>query len=167
MRKYPPEYSTTGPLRKLYQAWADMWRRCSPTDREDSRRYYFAGVRVCAEWAYWPDFAKWASENGWRAGLEIDRIDNGRGYEPGNCRFVTELEQNRNRDLERAHLGIREAQTRRWAKPFRCVETGEVFQTQIEASRRHGVSRMTLRHALSGKYKQAGGYRWSYVEASS
>lgn len=30
-------------------------------------------------------------------GLQIDRIDNGEGYEPGNCRWVTTTISNRNR----------------------------------------------------------------------
>jgi hypothetical protein len=52
------------------------------------------------------------------------------------------------------------------AKPFRCLETGEIFQTQIDASRRHKVDRKTLRLALRGEYAQAGGLRWVYTEAS-
>lgn len=163
--KYPKEYSTTGPLSKLYRAWYDMIRRCSPTEREDSKQYYYKGVRVCEDWKHWPTFAEWATNNGWEKGLEIDRLDNSKGYSPDNCRFATSLEQNQNRDLEKAHKGIREGQTRRWAKPFLCVETGEVFKTQIEAQRKHGVDRKSLRLALSGKYKQTGGFRWTYVEA--
>lgn len=165
-RKYPVGFETTGRLRKLYRTWYDMVRRCSPTDRPDSRHYYNQGVRVCDEWLYWPTFANWAISNGWECGLEIDRRDNGKGYSPDNCRFVTDLEQTRNRDLERAYRGIREGQTRRWARPFQCVETGEVFLTQIEAHRRHGVDRKSIRDALRGKYQQAGGFRWAYVEAS-
>lgn len=165
MTRYPPEFSTTGALSTLYRTWYDMSRRCSPTERPDSRHYFYKGVRVCEAWSNWPAFAEWALANGWKRGLEIDRKNNDEGYSPGNCRFVTHIEQNLNRDLARAHRGIREAQARRWARPFRCIETGEVFSTQIEAQRRHGVDRKSLRHALRGKYQQAGGYRWTYVGA--
>jgi hypothetical protein len=34
--------------------------------------------------------------NGWHEGLQIDRIDNNKGYSPDNCRFVTPKENLRN-----------------------------------------------------------------------
>src|ERR1700744_103827 len=164
-RSYPEEFSSTK-YPKLYRCWYAMKRRCSPTDREDSKRYYDKGIRVCEEWLWWPTFARFALENGWEIGLEIDRIDNSLGYSPENCRFVDHMVQNQNRDLAAAHRQIKEAKTRRWSKPFQCVDTGEVFETQIEAQRRHNVDRKSLRYALAGKYQQAGGLRWQYLEAS-
>jgi len=164
-RKYPEEYSTTKNHR-LYQCWQHMKRRCSPTDRDDSRRYYYNGIRVCEEWMYWPNFAQFAFDNGYTDELEIDRIDNSKGYEPSNCRFVNHIVQNQNRDLVSAHRKIKEAQTDNWKRPFVCVETGEKFLTQIEAHRVYGIDRKGLRDALSGKYSQAGGYHWRYLEAS-
>lgn len=163
--KYPPEYYVTKHPH-LYLVWRAMLRRCSPTERADSQYYYFCGVRVCEEWKWWPTFAKFWLELGWKRGLQIDRVDNGIGYCPGNCRLATTKEQHHNRDLTTTYKHIKEGQTRRWTKPFICVETGEKFLTQIEAQRRHGVDRKSLRYALSGKYQQAGGLRWTYTEAS-
>jgi hypothetical protein len=168
--KYPIEFKTTGALSALYMTWGNMHGRCAPRGWYEERynaRYANRGISVCEEWNYWPTFAAWALSHGWRVGLEIDRRDNDGGYCSSNCRFVTDLEQNRNRDLSLAHRGIRAGQTRRWAKPFKCVETGVVFQTQIEAHRRHGVDRKSLRLALSGKYQQAGGFHWAYLQEAS
>lgn len=151
--------------RKLYQTWADMKFRCTPGNRYHDR-YAARGITLCAAWLHWPTFRDWAETNGWAVGLEIDRRDNDRGYEPGNCRFVTDLEQNRNRDLKIVAASNAITALKRHAKPFMCVETGEVFQTQIEASRRHKVDRKALRLALRGEYTQTGGLHWSYVEAS-
>lgn len=44
-----------------------------------------------------PAFRAWALANGYASNLTIDRRDNDRGYEPGNCRWVTFRENNRNR----------------------------------------------------------------------
>ena len=163
-RKYPKEFACNGPLHKLYQTWNTMKHRCK---YERSAKWYRdKGIKVCDAWLYWPTFAQFGIDNGWEPGLEIDRIDNSKGYYPENCRFVTHEIQNQNRDLASAHRLIKEAQTKNWAKPFKCVETGEVFECQIQAQRKHGVDRKSLRYALSGKYSQAGGLHWQYLEAS-
>jgi hypothetical protein len=162
---FPPEYNTIRNHR-LYNIWRDMLRRCSPGDREDQMRYYAKGIRVCKEWENWPTFAQFAFDNGYEPGLTIDRKDNSKGYEPENCRFVTMKVQHHNRDLVNTYRRIKEGQTLHWAKEFICVETGDRFLTQIEAHRKYGIDRKSLRDALSGKHSQAGGYHWRYVEAS-
>lgn len=74
-----------------------MRARCSnPT--HDSYEYYGAiGVKVCDEWSHrFEHFIGWAFMNGYRPGLQIDRIDCYGNYEPGNCRWVTPLVQANN-----------------------------------------------------------------------
>jgi hypothetical protein len=41
-------------------------------------------------------FVEWCIANGWRGDLTIDRIDNDRGYEPSNCRFVSKSQNSKN-----------------------------------------------------------------------
>jgi len=142
-----------------------MIDRCRPKDKYRIR-YHDRGISVCEEWKWWPNFADWALANGWEPWLEIDRTNNDKGYSPDNCRFVDKVTQNRNRDMELVARSIRLAHEKRLGKPFMCKETGEVFVTQIEAQRRHGVDRKTLRMALKGIYEQAGGLHWAYTEAS-
>jgi hypothetical protein len=80
-----------------YQSWAAMWARCRATDPMDRRfRDYVArGITVCERWR---SFETFLADMGPRpAGTSIDRIDNDRGYEPGNCRWATDTQQNLNK----------------------------------------------------------------------
>lgn len=52
---------------------------------------------MCDRWRF--SFKKFIDDMGIKPGPDhsIDRIDNDKGYEPGNCRWATELEQGRNK----------------------------------------------------------------------
>lgn len=83
---------------RLYRIWCHMKDRCY---REGNNRYQYyggRGIRICEEWKN--DFQKfydWAVTHGYRDDLSIDRIDNDKGYFPGNCRWVDVATQSRNR----------------------------------------------------------------------
>lgn len=51
----------------------------------------------------------------------------------------------------------------RGCKPIRCVETGKVFESIIQASRETGISRRALQFCLGGKTYSSGGYHWLYA----
>lgn len=55
------------------------------------------GIGIHAPWRH--DFPAFVAHVGSRPSTRhsIDRIDNGRGYEPGNVRWATKQEQSRNR----------------------------------------------------------------------
>jgi hypothetical protein len=87
---------------RLYVTWKNMKARCSPTrKRAENRVYREKGITVCQAWLSFEAFRDWAHANGYRDDLEIDRIDGAKGYNPSNCRFVTEVVQARNTNLRR------------------------------------------------------------------
>lgn len=91
-------YGKAGQRSVLYSKWANMKKRCSEFARvKDYHIYYGKGIRVCLEWHKFENFRDWAVSNGFDPKLEIDRIDNSKGYEPSNCRWVTPLENIRNK----------------------------------------------------------------------
>ena len=74
----------------LYYTWSNMIARCYRKSSPNYKRYGGSGVTVCKEWREdkWK-FIIWGLNNGWEAGLEIDRINNSLIYGPRTCRFVT------------------------------------------------------------------------------
>ena len=84
---------------RLYRIHKSMMDRCGHSGVRHKWAMYYAerGIRVCNEWHVRDSFFSWALSNGYRDDLEIDRIDNSKGYEPGNCRWVTHKENQNNR----------------------------------------------------------------------
>lgn len=89
-------HSASGSQSPEYRSWAHMVARCTNPKHKDFRRYGGRGIAVCKEWR--ESFALFLHCVGPRpsAGHSIDRIENARGYEPGNVRWATRLEQSRN-----------------------------------------------------------------------
>lgn len=83
----------------IFKKWRGMIGRCEPT-AIDAHRYFNRGVRVCQEWVSdFYKFKEWALSNGYKEDLQIDRVDNNKGYCPENCRFVTAIENANNREV--------------------------------------------------------------------
>jgi len=90
-------------LRKhpLYSVWDGMTQRCTNQKTKAYKNYGGRGVVICDEWrGNFKPFYDWCLSNGWRKGLEIDRIDNDGNYEPSNCRFISHRLNNLNTRMQ-------------------------------------------------------------------
>lgn len=75
-----------------------MISRCHNKDDKQFNDYGGNNILVCDEWkSDFKAFLQWAVLNGYSENLTIDRINNSKGYNPLNCRWVTPKQQANNR----------------------------------------------------------------------
>ena len=80
---------------KVYGVWEAMLDRCRNASHPSYPDYGGRGIVVCDEWHRFEAFIRDMGER--PANTSLDRIDNSRGYEPGNCRWADAKTQARNR----------------------------------------------------------------------
>jgi hypothetical protein len=131
---------------RVYGIWNAMIQRCTNPSQPHYERYGGQGVKVCWQWrnfeGFYADMGEPPTDR-----HSIDRIDNSKGYEPGNCRWATPKEQ-------RANQRPRPPVT--WAMPkgeghFKATITEEMVR-EIRASperncdiaRRIGLSKQSI-----------------------
>lgn len=84
-----------------YRTWTAMRDRCERRANARFNRYGGRGVKVCERWS---DYANFLEDMGIRPpGKTLDRIDNNGDYAPGNCRWATQSEQQRNTSRSRVY----------------------------------------------------------------
>jgi hypothetical protein len=118
-----------------YVSWDGAKRRCSAPDRA---HYSQKGIRMDPAWLDFSVF--WAAMGpSWKPGLSIDRLDNSKDYEPGNCQWSTKKAQSNNRT--------------------NCVmvDTPNGRMNITQASERFGINRWTIATRLK--------LGWSHFDA--
>lgn len=84
-RKYrSPEYLT----------WDAMIQRCGNPNTKFYKNYGGRGIKVCRRWHKFENFYRDMGKKS--NGYVIDRIDNNKGYNKSNCRWVSRSTSNRN-----------------------------------------------------------------------
>lgn len=79
----------------LYGTWAMMIVRCTVPGAIGFKNYGARGISVCERWLN--SFDDFISDVGERpAGYTLDRINPNGNYEPGNCKWASKSEQQRN-----------------------------------------------------------------------
>jgi hypothetical protein len=105
--------------------------RCGNPKAQQYKWYGARGIKVCERWRN--SFEAFLSDMGRRPspGHSLDRIDNDGDYEPGNCRWATATEQNRNR------------------RGLSLIEYRGETVCMTELCKRTGIPRTTLRRRLA------------------
>ena len=88
-------HSPRGKASSTYNAWHSMVQRCHNQNSKAYEWYGARGIFVCDRWK--ESFSAFLADMGeCPPKLEIERKDNSRGYEPGNCIWATRSDQMRN-----------------------------------------------------------------------
>jgi len=82
---------------RVYNAWRSMKKRCLVPTTASYPHYGGRGIEICQRWMSFENF--YADMGDPPDGLSLDRIDVNGDYEPSNCRWATEVEQQRNRTI--------------------------------------------------------------------
>lgn len=80
---------------RAFKIWRGMLDRCLNVKSKDFCKYGAAGITVDSRWQNFENFLADMGQPG--PGKSLDRKNGALGYSPGNCRWATITEQNRNR----------------------------------------------------------------------
>lgn len=112
-----------------WATWDNMIQRCTNPNHKSYKRYGDRGIEVCPAWRN--EFLAFYKDMGERpAGMTLERIDNDKGYEPGNCRWASPLEQANNR---RNNISL---------------TVGGVTDTLANWSRKTGIGQKTIMYRI-------------------
>lgn len=95
------------------RAWYKIKERCLNPEHSEFHNYGARGISICERWMSLENFHEDIGRF-WEKGLSLDRIDNDKGYEPGNCRWTTDEVQSNNRRNNRWETAF--GMTKTWAQ---------------------------------------------------
>ncbi len=131
-----------------YKTWASMKARCSNRGNTVYEFYGGRGIKVCERWVN--SFENFLADMGSKPSPKnsIDRINSDGNYEPGNCKWSTDAEQNRNRRSNRNFTVDGETMCMTdWAKrlsiPYKTlwmrIEHGQTIEEIVKAKKLVGA----------------------------
>lgn len=114
-----------------YRSWSSMKSRCSDPNNPKFPLYGARGIRVCDRWL---SFENFFADMGPRPsdGHSVDRVNSNGDYEPSNCRWATDVEQNNNRSCNRiVDVNGRKQTVTQWAREAGVHE--ETIRSRLRA----------------------------------
>lgn len=133
--------ATVGGETNEYMVWKTAKQRTSNSKQKNFRRYGGRGILMCEEFR--ADFGAFLRELGPKPTPDghwtVERVDNDKGYEPGNIRWATAAEQAQN-----------SSRTRLSWEDVRDLRRKGKYATWPTIAADYGVGRSCVRAALAG-----------------
>lgn len=137
----------------LYKVWQAILLRTSGRYNDVYKK---KNINVCDDWKEYQNFYDWSIQNGYKKGLQIDRIDNSIGYSPNNCRYVSQKINMNNKD------NTFFVEYKGEKVPFMILIEKKKLQKHENAIRRRLKRNWTVEKAFDTKIRQG-----NYVRKSS
>lgn len=103
---------------RVHHIWRQMRYRCTSPNAQEYKNYGGRGITFCERWNSFSAFLEDMGEP--EGNLTLERIDNSKGYEPGNCKWATYKEQlNNRRDNNRVTAFGRTQTLTQWAEEYK------------------------------------------------
>lgn len=128
-----------------YNSWNNILQRCENKNNKAYKNYGGRGIKVCKRWHKFKNFL---ADMGLKPSPEhtLERIDNNGNYEPKNCKWATQKEQNRNmrRTIKINGLYLKDfanknnlKYTTAWCRYHRAGDRGKRLSRPMSFSRLH------------------------------
>jgi len=89
-------HARKGKWSDTYKSWKNIRSRLAAKKGNSYKNYVLKGIAMFERWDKFENFLADMGERPFK-NFSIDRINNARGYEPGNCRWASRSVQNHNR----------------------------------------------------------------------
>jgi hypothetical protein len=150
---------------RIYSIWAGMHQRCYNTNNQHWKNYGGRGIKICRRWLCLATFL--ADMGHPPDGCSIERINNDGDYEPGNCRWATQEQQNENtRRNKYLELKGQSKTIKAWAKEYNLdpqalserVRRGWSVERAVSTPTKRGYEEAREKHNAQSKsyWKQKG-----------
>lgn len=142
-----------GSRTQLYRCWSNIKSRCYNSKVRSYADYGAKGIKMCDEWLQdFVAFSKWATSNGFKEGLTINRIDPTKDYCPENCEWIT-LSENSRLAKKEVHCWGRELLTNEYYE----------FDNIRQFAREHDLSYSAIDQVLHKHNKTHKGWIFGYL----
>lgn len=147
---------------KIYSIYANIKYRCYNPNHHEFHNYGGKGISMCDEWLGengFSTFYEWATNNGYKEGLTIDRLNNDGNYEPSNCQWITRSENTIKANKTCQHRKADKGTYYGISPNGRYYE----FDNAAQFGREHDLNSAMIRRIANGQGKNHKNWRFGFI----